>query len=424
MERQFIFTNKIKYFEIEEKGKKRFFIKGDYSTTDLDLVNDICTKNCQESMTSQMKSGRIKLDLEHEAFRGQTNEEKEINKTRIPLAKAIDAKTIGESSEATWELNPDYKKFDAKGNVVYTFNEVKSNIENGMYDAFSIAYIPTKVAQKDVNGNNVRMLDDVRLLNVALTGNPVNTAAQIKQVFMKSLDAMDEYKEEVKNNPDVADLLEVKASPQERRTQARNEAIAESGDDGDEDEEETKKYKKEKKTYEKDGGHAHTENEPLGLHNHQEIEERISDLRDSINFLHERIDGLNNPKENGQVEEVSVLAQKSQSSEKDIHIIEKEVKKMSNEDGKEEGAQESAKVESNESQESQPSKEESKPLEEVKDLLKKYSERIDSIEKQLKDLLEVKAIERKANSKVLNENVDVKDMSEVKSRRAGLSELK
>ena len=56
--------------------------------------------------------------------------------------------------------------------------------------------------------------------------------------------------------------------------------------------------------------------------------------------------------------------------------------------------------------------------------MKKYSERIDSIEKQLKDLLEVKAIERKANSKVLNENVDVKDMSEVKSRRAGLSELK
>ena len=47
--------------------------------------------------------------------------------------------------------------------------------------------------------------------------------------------------------------------------------------------------KEEVKAYDKDGAHAHTEDEPLGLHNHPEIEER---LREALDFVHNRIDSL------------------------------------------------------------------------------------------------------------------------------------
>ena len=471
MENKFIFTNLLKFFEIEEKGKKRFFVKGDFSSTDLDLVNDICTENCLKSMVYQINSGRIKLDFEHEAFRGNDNEEKEINKTRLPLAKAISAEKKGRSAEATWELNEDYKRFDGTGSITMNFSEVKSNVENGMLDAFSIAYIPTKVSYKDQNGEQIRLLDDVKLLNVALTGNPVNTAAQIRQVFTKSMDAIEEYKKEKKSNPEIENLLEVKATPKERRTQARNEAVREGDEDEDEDEE-TKKYKKEKKTYEKDGGHAHTENEPLGLHNHPEIEEIVrlqnEHLHDRINFLSDRLlEILDDPSP----EEViaikakieskpfagfanfnqCVLAQKkkgkseesakkicgelqsrsesksshkgNQNTSKDIKKGE-EIKEMVKENESVESA-ESAPVEKQaenaESGESQSNSE--KPLEEIKNLLTKQSERIDSFEKDMKGLMEVKSKELKTNQKVIQENLDMKNVAKEVKAIGGISEL-
>ncbi|GAG12888.1 unnamed protein product, partial [marine sediment metagenome] len=42
-----------------------------------------------------------------------------------------------------------------------------------------------------VDGKNARMLDDITLLNVALTGNPVNTSAQIRDIMIKSMDAIE-----------------------------------------------------------------------------------------------------------------------------------------------------------------------------------------------------------------------------------------
>lgn len=296
LQSQFKFISPIKYFEIEEKGKKRFFIKGDFSNTEKDLVNDICTMNCIESMVKQLKTRSVKLDFEHETLRGDGNLEKEIAKTRIPLGKAIESNVRGNVAEAVWELNEGYKKFNSKGDVVMDIKDIKSNIEDEMLDAFSISYIPIKFSFKMMDGEQIRLLDEVRIITVALTGSAINTTSQIRKVFVKSLSALEEFERERKANPDIEDLIEVKnKSPQERRTRARKEAIAEDEEDDDEDEEKSYhgKKKKVKKSYEKDGAHAHTDLEPLGLHNHPEIENMVrfnSDmLNDRISFLSDRL---------------------------------------------------------------------------------------------------------------------------------------
>ncbi len=296
LETLFKFVNPIKFFEMEEKGKKRFFIKGDFSNTEKDLVNDICTMNCLRSMVRQLKNRNIKLDFEHESIRGDSNLEKETNKTRLPVGKAIEANMRESAAEAVWELNEGYKKFNSDGDIVMDISDIKANIKSKMLDSFSIGYIPIKFEFRMKDGEQVRMLDEVRIITMALTGSAINTGAQVRQIFAKSLTALEEFEKERKSNPSLDDQIEIKASAQERRTQARKEAVAEDDEEDDDTEENDnngKKKKKEKKAYEKDGAHVHTNEEPLGLHNHPEIENEIRMVRESlhnrINFLSDRL---------------------------------------------------------------------------------------------------------------------------------------
>jgi len=227
MENHFTFT---KPFDVQVKADGRVVMEGEISNTEKDLVNDICTKHCLISMESQINKGNMKLDLEHEAFRGDDIEEKEINKTKIPIGKITKAEVVnndrgGFSLMVKAELNRNHARFE----------ETKNNLIEKYLDAYSIAFIPTETKTEEINGEQVRLLDDDRLLNVALTGNPVNTTAQIKNVVMKSLDALEEYKKEKKSNPKIMQELEVKAKEEDT--------------DEEEDDEDEEKKKKEKKKY-------------------------------------------------------------------------------------------------------------------------------------------------------------------------------
>ncbi len=252
MERpSFIFTTPFNVNVVEEKGVERVFLEGLISTTDLDLVNDIVTKNCLESMQRQILERSIKLDIEHESFRGDTIEEKEINKTKIPAGKITDA-TVVDLGEDRFGLRvkAELNRFNPR------FDEIKGNVLERYLDAYSIAFIPTKVAHVEKDGVRVRLLDDDKLLNVALTGNAVNIGALNQKVFMKAIDAVEEYKKQKLDDPELENKLEVKS-------------------------------------YEKDGAHAHTKDEPLGLHNHPEVETIIRNLgeqvNDRISFLSDRL---------------------------------------------------------------------------------------------------------------------------------------
>ncbi len=246
--------------ELKEEGTN-FFVEGHISTSDLDLVNDIVTKECIIDMAEQMRERTIKLDVEHESFKGKTDLEMEINKTIIPAAKIDDFLIDEKGLKVRAMLNKHVSRF----------NEVKNSIQDGFLDAFSIAFMPVKETIQEKGGKQIRMLDKINLLNVAFTGNPVNTYASIDQVFLKSLDYLGE-----------------KAKPKKPKPQPDPHKEPE-----EEEEEEKGKKKKKYKACEKDGAHAHAKNEPLGLHNHPEVENMIRILGDQvnerINFLSDRI---------------------------------------------------------------------------------------------------------------------------------------
>ena len=252
MERpSFIFTTPFNVNVVEEKGVERVFLEGLISTTDLDLVNDIVTKNCLESMQRQILGRNIKLDIEHESFRGKSVEEKELNKTKIPAGKITDATVVDLGGDRFGlRIKAELNRFNQR------FDEIKGNVLERYLDAYSIAFIPTKTARIEKNGVMVRLLDDDRLLNVALTGNAVNTEALNQKVLMKAIDAVEEYKRQKLLDPELEGKLEVKS-------------------------------------YEKDGAHAHTKEGPLGLHTHPEIEKMMAydmqSINNRINFLSERL---------------------------------------------------------------------------------------------------------------------------------------
>ena len=214
--------------ELKEEGEN-FFVEGHISTSDLDLVNDIVTKDCIMDMANQMRERTIKLDIEHESFRGNSDLEMEINKTIIPAAKIDDFLIDRKGLKVRAMLNKHVSRF----------NEVKNSIKDGFLDAFSIAFIPLEAKHEIREGHEVRMLDKINLLNVAFTGNPVNTQSTMTNVFAKSLEFLDQ-----------------KAKPKKPKPQP--DPHKEPEEDEEEDEEEKKKKKEEK-------NHNHLSNDTIKL---------------------------------------------------------------------------------------------------------------------------------------------------------------
>jgi len=208
MNETFVFySDKINYKSVEGKNGKEYFVTGYISTGDVDLVNDVVTKSCMDGMMTQFTDRIIKLDFEHEAFRGKSALEAEANKTKIVLGKALGQERDSKGVKITWQLNPTWKKFDEKGNVTMTFKDLWDNVEGGFYDAFSIAYVPTRTSSVNREGKNIRLLDGVNLLNVALTGNPINPGASMTAVMAKSLEFMKSIEEEDMANVEIKDDL-------------------------------------------------------------------------------------------------------------------------------------------------------------------------------------------------------------------------
>lgn len=182
-----------KSFYDEKAEKTRYFVEGHVASEDLDLVNDIVTKGCMQDLSQQFKSRSIKLDFDHETLRkaeGETDFDAQLNLTKIPLGVAVSENLDAKGNKVSFELNPNWKKMSKSGEVVMTFNDIWENVKSGFYDAFSIAYVPIKTANKMVNDVKARLLDKVNLVNVALTGNPINPTATISNVMAKSLEYM------------------------------------------------------------------------------------------------------------------------------------------------------------------------------------------------------------------------------------------
>lgn len=181
-------------------------VEGYITTGDVDLVNDIVTPDCMMDMLSQMKGRTIKVDIEHESFRGKSNTEKELNKTIIPIGKITDSALESKGIKVRTELNMHSKRYE----------EVKGSIKDGFLDAFSIAYVPIQTRKEVKDGKEIRRLEKVNLLNVAYTGNPVNTEAGFTDVILKSItelggNFMEKTEQEIKSEAEAKAKIEVEA---------------------------------------------------------------------------------------------------------------------------------------------------------------------------------------------------------------------
>lgn len=170
MQEYCFYTESVEATILETKSGKKYYVEGYASTPDLDLVNDVVSDQALQSMLAQLKGRNIKLDVEHESWvkGGSPN--------ILPIGKIIDAEIKEKKLWIKAELNQHTSRFQ----------EVWGSIQDRFYDAFSIAFTNVKAIEKRIANKAVRVIQDLDLLNIALTGNPANPNARMTAVFAKS----------------------------------------------------------------------------------------------------------------------------------------------------------------------------------------------------------------------------------------------
>jgi HK97 family phage prohead protease len=237
MQDQFTFFTDSFSFGIETKGRDKIpYITGYVSTPDIDLYNDVVTSECLDDMLTQVKSGNVKLDIDHEAWRERS--------TKIPIGKIVDAHRDVKGLWIKAILNRHSPAFKAAWN----------SIKEGFLDAFSIAYRPMKTVDEVVNGVKARLLEKVELLNVAITGNPVNPECKMQSVFVKSIESirdseevetMNEKDEKISPDPKAEAPPEAKAEEEPKKEEEKAEEKPEEKPPEEKPEEKPAEEKKE-----------------------------------------------------------------------------------------------------------------------------------------------------------------------------------
>jgi len=232
------YTFRTEQFAFEMKGGKHY-VTGYISNTERDVVDDIVTEKALKSMLKQINESTISLDYEHEAFRDDP--------TILPAGKIIEAKIDDRGLWVKAEINKNSPKFKS----------LWGSIKGGFLKAFSIAFKPIKVIEKTLVDGTVRLIEELQLLNVAITATPVNQSAVISDYGMKSvmLKAINEVKnmvDEKIEKPTETPVVE------EAKVEEVVEAVVEekadakpAKEDSEEDSEEEDKKKKDAKVEEK-----------------------------------------------------------------------------------------------------------------------------------------------------------------------------
>ena len=182
----FLFSNAFEYKS--ERGN--YYVVGYLSTPDIDLVNDMITKECLKDMLAQIKqmsiNATMKANIDHEHV---------LKDPRIiPVGKVVNA---GLDRKGLWikvQLNDSLPEFEP----------VWESIKNNFLDAFSIEYQPIDFEYKVINGREVRVLKKLKLFGLAFTGRPANPEARIKEAFIKSIQGGNmEVKKKVSNFEEI-----------------------------------------------------------------------------------------------------------------------------------------------------------------------------------------------------------------------------
>ena len=169
--------NLINNLELKSDDGKIFLI-GYISTIDEDKSGDIVTLEAQNSMLFQIKNQVITMDLDHETWRdNETGKVREVASHKIPVAKIIDARVDNKGTFVKAELNQSHPLFE----------NIFKSIKDGFLNSFSIAYKITDFVKTEVKGKIKTLINGLNLLNVAITGTPVNEKATFNMSLKSQL---------------------------------------------------------------------------------------------------------------------------------------------------------------------------------------------------------------------------------------------
>ena len=188
-------TPEFKFTEVELKGNKEYFVEGFISTPDIDDFDEVVTVNAQERMVEQIKGKTITMDVGHSEWiddTGKINSDGKPTSNNIPVAKIVHSELKNKACWVKAKLNPDS----------LVFKNVWGSIKGGFLHSFSIGFTTVKAIVKKVGEKTVKFIEDLNLLNVTLTGVPVNSGASMRPVLKSYLqdvpDKVGEYEIKLK----------------------------------------------------------------------------------------------------------------------------------------------------------------------------------------------------------------------------------
>lgn len=200
----YAYQEPFQFIEVELKGEKRFFIEGFISTTDPDKSNEVLTLKAQQDIVDQCMNGTITMDVEHEEWYKEGRQQNKPSNTRIPVAKIVEAQIKGNGVWVKAEINKHSDRFD----------NVWGSIKEGFLHSFSVAFYPMAAVTKNVSGQILKFIDALSLVNVTLTGSPINASAKFTPVMKAALRNMPTQGETKMEETKIeAPVAAVKAEP-------------------------------------------------------------------------------------------------------------------------------------------------------------------------------------------------------------------
>ena len=171
--------------EVKSDSGKDYFIEGYVSTMHPDFVNDIVDEEGQKATYTEIINSNITMDEDHSEWRDpKTGKLYDGKKDKYPIAKVTETKLDNVGTWVKAKLNKHHPEFEER---------ILPMIKDKFLHSFSIAYKVKKAFDKIVNNVKYRVIQDLNIANIAITGNPINKNATFN-VALKSFPKMVEDK--------------------------------------------------------------------------------------------------------------------------------------------------------------------------------------------------------------------------------------
>lgn len=195
--------------EIKSESGKDYYVQGYVSTTDPDFVNDIVDEDGQKATFREISNKKITMDEDHNEWRNpKTGKLYDGKKNKFPLAKVVETKL---DSKGTWvkaKLNKFHPDFEDK---------ILPMIKEKYLHSFSIAYTVKDYVIKVINNVKYRIIKNLKIANIAITGNPINQSATFSLTLKSSLKMVDENIKQTENTSEIDSNTEYKSMDYKER---------------------------------------------------------------------------------------------------------------------------------------------------------------------------------------------------------------